>query len=180
MGSGTTPWEIRLAELLRSAVPSLERLQITNTGSEATAHAIRLSRAWTGRDHLLVMIGGYNGWHNDVARAVMPSLETLGPRVSPGEYRFSPLSAGIPETVTEKVHIVNFNDIASVEYVLRRHPIACVLTEPVLQNIGVRVAGELCHIFFQQDWVTRNMFINMVFILLIMHLALKVVGENWG
>ncbi len=43
-----------------------------------------------------------------------------------------------------------------------------------------RVAGELCHIFFQQDWVLRNMFINMVLILMIMHLAWKVVGENWG
>ena len=137
MGSGTTPWEIRLAELLRAAVPSLERLQITNTGSEATAHAIRLSRAWTGRDHIVVTLGGYNGWHNDVARAVMPSLEELGPRVSPGEYRFPALSAGIPEAVKEKVHVVNFNDIASVEYVLRRYPTACVLTEPVLQNIGV-------------------------------------------
>ncbi len=41
------------------------------------------------------------------------------------------------------------------------------------------MAGELCHIFFQQDWVIRNMFVNMVLILIIMHLALKVVGENW-
>ncbi len=39
---------------------------------------------------------------------------------------------------------------------------------------------ELCHIFFQQDWVFRNMLINMVFILMIMHLAWKVVGETWG
>ncbi len=52
MGSGTTPWEVRLAELLRSCVPSLERVQIANSGSEATAHAIRLARAFTGRDHV--------------------------------------------------------------------------------------------------------------------------------
>jgi len=137
MGSGTTPWEVRLAELLHEAVPSLEKLQLTNSGSEATAHAIRLSRAWTGREDVLLMLGGYNGWHNDVARTVMPSLAEIGPRVSPGEYRFLPLSAGIPEGVRQRLHVVNFNDAASVEDVLRRHPIACVLMEPVLQNVGV-------------------------------------------
>jgi len=137
MGSGTTPWEVRLAELLREAVPFLERVQITNTGSEATAHAIRLSRAFTGRQDIVLPLGGYNGWHNDVARTVMPPLEQTGPRVSPGEYAFLPLSAGIPEGSRRLVHLVNFNDLASVEYVLQRYPTACVLTEPALQNIGV-------------------------------------------
>jgi glutamate-1-semialdehyde 2,1-aminomutase len=137
MGSGTTPWEARLAELLKATVPSLERLQLTNTGSEATAQAIRLSRAWTGREDVLLMLGGYNGWYDEVARAVMPSLEAVGPRVSPGEYPFVPLSAGIPADVLRRTHIVNYNDPESVEYVLKRYPVACVLTEPVLQNVGI-------------------------------------------
>jgi len=72
-----------------------------------------------------------------VARTVMPALAEIGPRVSPGEYRFLPLSAGIPAGAMRRVHVVNYNDVESVEYVLRRHPVACVLTEPVLQNIGV-------------------------------------------
>ena len=137
VGSGPTPWEMKLAELLRRAVPTVESVQLANTGSEATAHAIRLSRAWTGREDIVLTLGGYNGWHNDVARAVMPSLDDIGPRVSPGEYRFLPLSAGIPSGVTRRVHIVNYNDPDSVEYVMKRHPVACVLTEPVLQNVGV-------------------------------------------
>lgn len=141
MGSGPTPWELRLAELLRRAVPALETLQLTNTGSEATAHAIRLARAWTGRDHVVVVLGGYNGWHNDVARTVMPSPGETGPRISPGEYPFLPLSAGIPESARRLIHVVNFNDVASVEHVLERHPVACVLTEPVLQNVGVVPPG---------------------------------------
>jgi glutamate-1-semialdehyde 2,1-aminomutase len=136
-GAGTTELEMRLAKLLCNAVPSLELVQITNTGSEATAHAIRLSRAFTGRDHVVLMLGGYNGWHNEVSRAVMPSLEQIGPRVSPGEYPFIPLSAGIPESTRSLIHIINFNDLPSLEYVLNRYPVACVLTEPVLQNIGV-------------------------------------------
>ncbi len=137
MGCGTTTWEIALAERLRACVPSLERVQIANTGSEATAHAIRLSRAFTGREHVVLTLGGYNGWHNDVARQVMPSLETLGSRVSPGEYPFLPSSAGIPDATRWLVHVVNFNDAESIEWVLSRYPVACVMTEPVLQNIGV-------------------------------------------
>ncbi|MBA3708337.1 MAG: aspartate aminotransferase family protein [Planctomycetes bacterium] len=137
MGSGTTPWEVELAEALRAAVPSLELVQITNTGSEATAHAIRLARAWTGRDDIILTLGGYNGAHNDVARTVSPALADIGPRVSPGEYPFLPLSAGIPREVMQRVHIVNFNDLPSVERLLATGRIACVLTEPVLQNIGV-------------------------------------------
>jgi len=137
MGTGTTPWEVALARLICQAVPSVERVQITNTGSEATAHAIRLARATTGRDDLILMLGGYNGWHNDVARTVMPTLEQIGSRVSPGEYPVLPFSSGIPADALRHLHIVNFNDLDSVEHVMATCPIACVLTEPVLQNIGV-------------------------------------------
>src|SRR5207249_6810208 len=65
MGSGTNPWEVRLAELIVQHVPSVEAVQLTNTGSEATFHAVRLARAHTGRDGVIIMQGGYNGWHND-------------------------------------------------------------------------------------------------------------------
>ena len=136
-GSGTNELEIKLSSLLCSLIPSLELIQVTNTGSEATAHAIRLSRAYTGREDIILIMGGYNGWHNEVARAVMPSLDQTGQRVSPGEYPFISLSAGIPESTKQKVHIVNFNDLESVEYVMKKYPVACVLTEPVLQNIGI-------------------------------------------
>jgi len=137
MGSGTNPLEVKLARLLCESVPSLELVQVTNTGSEATAHAIRLARAWTNRDHIILTLGGYNGWHNEVARHVMPDPEEIGPRLSSGEYPFIASSAGIPESTKEKVHIVNFNDLDSVEHVLKNYPVACLLTEPVLQNIGV-------------------------------------------
>jgi len=137
MGSGTNELEIRLAEILCNIIPSFQLIQITNTGSEATAHAIRLSRAYTGREDIILTLGGYNGWHNEVARSVTPSLAQTGKRISPGEYPFISLSAGIPESTKQKVHIVNFNDLDSIEYVMKHYPIACVLTEPVLQNIGV-------------------------------------------
>lgn len=141
-GSGTNALEVRLAKLLCESVLSLELVQITNTGSEATAHAIRLSRAWTGREDIILTLGGYNGWHNDVSRAVMPSLKQLGARVSPGEYPFIPSSAGMPGSTKRLIHIVNFNDLESIEYVMKRYPVACVLTEPVLQNVGVILPKE--------------------------------------
>src|SRR5437588_8832802 len=134
MGSGTNPWEGRLAELIVRHVPSVEQVQLTNTGSEATFHAVRLARAHTGRDGVLIMQGGYNGWHNDVAHNVMTPLSVIGPRVSPGEYPLAPLSAGIPEHARQDVHVVNFNDLDSVEFVARRHAIAALLLEPILQN----------------------------------------------
>lgn len=136
-GSGTNSLEITLAKMLCEIIPSVELLQITNTGSEATAHAIRLSRAYTGREDIILAIGGYNGWHNEVSRAVMPSLAQVGKRVCPGEYPFVPLSAGIPDNTKRRVHLVNFNDLESVAYIMKRYPVACVLAEPVLQNIGV-------------------------------------------
>lgn len=136
-GTGTNALEAQLAKLLCESVPSLDLVQITNTGSEATAHAIRLSRAYTGREHIILTLGGYNGWHNDVSRMVMPTLQHVGQRREKDEYPFLASSAGVPEGVKRQVHVVNFNDLASVEAIMKKYPIACVLTEPVLQNVGV-------------------------------------------
>jgi glutamate-1-semialdehyde 2,1-aminomutase len=136
-GSGTTPWEGRAAQLLVEAVPSVEKAQFTNTGSEATFLALRLARAFTGRDHVVVMQGGYNGWHDEVACNVMTPLEQVGPRVEEGEYPFVPLSAGIPASTRERVHVINFNDLASVEWVFKTYEVGALITEPILQNIGI-------------------------------------------
>ncbi|HZT68153.1 MAG TPA: aspartate aminotransferase family protein [Terriglobia bacterium] len=136
-GSGTTVLEGRLAELICRNIPWVERVQFLNTGSEATYQAIRLARAVTGRDDIIVMQGGYNGWHNDVSCNLMTPLERLGPRVSPGEYRYEPISAGVPASHQKLVHPVNFNDLESVEYVCRKYPIAALITEPILQNVGI-------------------------------------------
>jgi glutamate-1-semialdehyde 2,1-aminomutase len=136
-GSGTTRQEGRLAELICTHIRWIERVQFLNTGSEGTSLAIRVARAATGRDHIVVMQGGYNGWHNDVACNLMTPLAELGPRVSSGEYRFAPISAGIPQAHRELVHPINFNDLDSVRAVCEAHPIACLITEPILQNIGI-------------------------------------------
>ncbi len=137
MGAGPTELEGRFAELFCKYVPTIEKIQITTTGSEATFHAIRIARAVTGHDHIIVMQGGYNGWHNDVSCNVISSLEDIGARVSPGEYPYDTTSAGIPDAHKSLVHVVNYNDLASVEYVIKRYPVACIILEPILQNVGI-------------------------------------------
>jgi len=136
-GSGTTEMEGRLAELICQAVPFVDSVQLLNTGSEATYQAIRLARAVTGRDHIIVMQGGYNGWHNDVSCNLMTPLDKLGARRTPGEYAYMPISAGVPEAHQKLVHPVNFNDLDSIEYVCEKYPIAAIITEPILQNCGI-------------------------------------------
>src|SRR5580692_10701149 len=136
-GSGTTKMEGQLAELIHRHVPAAESVQLLNTGSEATYQALRLGRAVTGRDHIIKMQGGYNGWHNDVSCNLMTPLEELGPRVSPGEYPYHPISAGVPGEHRSLVHPTNFNDLDSIEYLCRKYPVAAVITEPILQNIGL-------------------------------------------
>jgi glutamate-1-semialdehyde 2,1-aminomutase len=136
-GTGTTLLEGTLAELLCEHIEAVENVVFLNTGSEATAQALRLARAATDRDHVIVTLGGYNGWFDDVARSVMPALAETGPRVSPGEYRFVPMGAGIPLAHRAHTHVINFNDLESVRYVCERYPVAALITEPVLHNIGV-------------------------------------------
>ena len=136
-GSGTTELEGHLAELICRHIPAAESVQFLNTGSEATCQAIRLARAVTGKDHVIVMQGGYNGWHNDVACNLMTPLAVVGERVSSGEYPYIPISAGIPPEHQKLVHPINFNDLESVDYVCQNYSVAALITEPILQNIGI-------------------------------------------
>jgi glutamate-1-semialdehyde 2,1-aminomutase len=136
-GAGPSVLEGRLAELVCDNIKAVEKVTLLNTGSEGTSLAIRLSRAITGRDHFIVMQGGYNGNHDELACNVFNSIEEIGPRVSPGEYPLRPLGGGTTLEQTHFVHAINFNDLESVRYVCRRYPVAALITEPVLQNIGV-------------------------------------------
>ena len=142
IGAGTTPWEGEIAELLVECVPGLEQVQLTNSGSEAAAYALRLARAATGRDNVLLMQGGYNGWMDYVAFNLMDPhglLETD----DPGESRqLRPITAGIPKAVHNTVRVVEFNDLGAAEAVLSNRDIAAIIVEPVLQNVGIVKPNE--------------------------------------
>lgn len=137
MGVGTTPWEGEIARLLVESVPSLEQVQVTNTGSEADAYAIRLARAATGRERVVVVQGGYNGWSDAVACNVMDFSDDVRHHAPGTEYAVKPITAGIPESQRALTHVVEFNDLEAMEKVLARNDIAAVILEPILQNIGI-------------------------------------------
>jgi glutamate-1-semialdehyde 2,1-aminomutase len=137
-GTGPTELEGELAELFLHCVPTAERVQFLNSGSEATAQAIRVARAATGRDHVILIQGGYNGNQNVVAANLMDSAAQLGGKpAAGGEYPLNPITAGIPAAEAALLHAVEFNDLDAVDAVARKYRVAAMITEPVLQNIGV-------------------------------------------
>ena len=136
-GSGTSELECRLAELICTNTPAAEKIEFLNTGSEATIAAVRLARTVTGLEQVIVMQGGFNGSHNELACNVLTPLEKIGPRVSPGEYPYIRLGPGLPAAQERLVHVVNFNDLESVRHACEHHEIAALITEPILQNIGI-------------------------------------------
>jgi glutamate-1-semialdehyde 2,1-aminomutase len=130
MGIGVTPVEIELAERIVEHVPSVERVLLTATGSEATFHAIRLARTATGRKSIIKFQGCYHGWHDSVAMNVISTADRVG--------RKDPLSGGILQPVLDATIVVRFNDLQGVEdaFASAGGDIAAVILEPIPHNIG--------------------------------------------
>jgi glutamate-1-semialdehyde 2,1-aminomutase len=134
MGVGVTPVEIELAERLCELVPSVERVLLTETGSEATFHAIRVARAATGRRYVIKFQGCYHGWHDAVAMNVISLPENVG--------RHDPLSKGVLPEVTEATIVCRFNDADDVERALTDYDVAAIILEPIPHNIGAVLPAE--------------------------------------
>ncbi|HEV7844885.1 MAG TPA: aspartate aminotransferase family protein [Thermoleophilaceae bacterium] len=134
MGVGVSAPEIELAERLVEHVPSLEKVLVTSTGSEATFHALRLARAATGRTRILKFQGCYHGWHDAVALNVISAPDRVG---AP-----DPMSAGMmPETVAA-TSVVPFNDLEAAGRVLAGGDVAAVIVEPIPHNIGAVLPAD--------------------------------------
>ncbi len=117
--------EVELGELIRDAMPSIERLRFVSSGTEAAMSAIRLARAATGRDTIVKMAGGYHG-HAD-ALLVAPGSGAIG----------MPASAGVTAGAARDTLVAPYNDLAAVESLLNEHQVAAVIVEPVAANMGV-------------------------------------------
>jgi glutamate-1-semialdehyde 2,1-aminomutase len=129
----TSPGEVRLAELIKARMPSIERIRFVNSGTEAAMSALRVARAATGRDLVIKFEGGYHG-HAD----------SLLVEAGSGVATFSiPGSAGVAESVASQTLVATYNDLHSVEAQFQSHPrkVAAVIVEPVAANMGV-VAPE--------------------------------------
>ncbi len=124
----TTEAEIRMAQLISEAVPSIEKVRLVNSGTEATMSAIRLARGFTKRDLIVKFIGCYHG-----------HVDSLLVKAGSGVATFSlPDSAGIPAQFAELTLAVPFNqpDALARAFELHRGKIAAVILEPVVGNMG--------------------------------------------
>jgi len=129
-GIGATELEIEVARKLCRHVPSSERALLCNTGSEATFHALRVARAFTGRKKIVKFQGCYHGTHDYVLRNAM------SPGGQPG--KFDAGSAGILPEVLERTLVCEFNSLEDVEkaFAENRGEIAAVIIEPIAHNMG--------------------------------------------
>jgi glutamate-1-semialdehyde 2,1-aminomutase len=119
--------QVRLAETICGRVASVETLRFGNSGSEATLFCMRAARAFTGKDAILKIDGGYHGNHDFVQVNPMPDMTTPDrPRPQP--------TKGVPACVKGDVFVVPFNDLAAAEEVLKANHarIAAVIMEPML------------------------------------------------
>jgi len=124
-----TPHEVDLAGLVTEAFPSIEKVRMVSSGTEATLSALRLARAATGRDLIVKLEGCYHGHVDALLVKAGSGLLALG----------IPASPGVPETVARQTLTAAFNDAAALERLFAEHGprIACLIMEPVAGNMGV-------------------------------------------
>ncbi|HEX9202755.1 MAG TPA: aminotransferase class III-fold pyridoxal phosphate-dependent enzyme, partial [Vicinamibacteria bacterium] len=132
--------ELRAAELICERF-GLEQMRFTNSGSEATMHAIRLARTCTGRDKVVKFEGAYHGGHDTVLVSVKPPRPKVGHAKRP---RPIAQSQGIPALSVQNTLVAPFNDPAATRAIVERHAeeVAAVIVEPVMMNVGVMPPRE--------------------------------------
>jgi glutamate-1-semialdehyde 2,1-aminomutase len=124
-----TPGEVEFAELLCECVPSLEKVRLVSSGTEAVMTALRLARGATGRRKILKFDGCYHGHSDSLLVAAGSGLLTGG----------LASSAGVSQTTAEDTHVVPYNDLAAVQAIVDEHgaDLAAIIVEPIAGNMGL-------------------------------------------
>lgn len=124
-----TERETRLAQLVTGAVPSIEMLRFVSSGTEACMSAIRVARAFTGRDKIIKFEGCYHGHADGLLVKAGSGAATFG----------EPDSAGVPAAYASLTLVAQYNSIASVDRMLEanRSDVAAIIVEPIAANMGV-------------------------------------------
>lgn len=128
----THEYEIQAAEKIKK-LTGVDLVRYANSGTEATMHAIRIARAFTGRNKIIKFEGTYHGLHDCVMWSTWPPFESVGFRNSP-----IPIAqgSGVPQAISEMVILVPFNDEALLEQRTKANwgDVACIIMEPVMGN----------------------------------------------
>jgi len=124
-----TQLETTLAKLICEAIPSIEMVRFVNSGTEATMSAIRLARAFTGRNKVVKFAGCYHGHSDGLLAKAGSGMATLG----------IPSSPGVPAAVTADTLVAPYNNVEAVEQLFKdfASDIAAVIVEPIAGNMGV-------------------------------------------
>lgn len=122
-----TPKEIELAQKVKSAYPSVEKIRFVSSGTEATMSAIRIARGFTGKNKIIKFDGCYHGHADYLLVKAGSGAQTCG----------VPDSLGVPASFTEHTLIADFNDADSVEKLVAKNAdIAAIIVEPIIGNMG--------------------------------------------
>jgi glutamate-1-semialdehyde 2,1-aminomutase len=133
--AGQCDLEISVSEMIQKLVPCAELVRYSNSGSEIVQAALRLARAYTGREKIIKFEGHYHGWFDNVLVSVSPPLEKAGPHDSPVAL---PGSQGQLTSAFQDTIVLPWNDLSVLERTVQVNPekIAAVIMEPVMCNIG--------------------------------------------
>ncbi|MFC3337722.1 glutamate-1-semialdehyde 2,1-aminomutase [Paracandidimonas soli] len=124
-----TEGEIEIAEVIAARLPSIEKVRLVSSGTEATMSAIRLARGHTGRNKIIKFEGCYHGHADSLLVKAGSGMLTFG----------NPTSSGVPEEFIRHTLVLNYNDLASVEAAFATHgdDIACIIVEPIAGNMNL-------------------------------------------
>ena len=142
-----TAREVEMAELICSMIPSVEKVRMVNSGTEATMSAIRVARGFTGRDKIIKMEGCYHGHGDSFLISAGSGVMTFG----------SPDSPGVTRGTAQDTLTAPFNDLDAVSKLIESNPgnIAAVIVEPVAGNMGC-VAPDGGYLTGLRDLCSRN------------------------
>jgi len=121
---------------LKKRWDAMEKVRFTNSGTEATMHAMRMARAYTGRDKILKIEGAYHGAHDYVLVSGTPPVPKAGHSERPRKVKDG---HGIPDAILETIEVAPFNDLKATEAIMREHgnEIGGLMVEPVMLNKSV-------------------------------------------
>ena len=131
----TSPHEVEAGERIKR-MTGVDKIRLTNTGTEATMHAIRIARAYTGREKILKFEGQYHGAHDYVLFSTAnTSVDRMGSRDNPNVV---PVSTGIPASIRDLVIVVPYNDVERIEEAVDKNwqETAAIIVEPTLGNVA--------------------------------------------